>query len=103
VRLRFTPRAIADIDRIHEYISRRSPRGAANVVARIRDTGALLAMWPGAGQKTNMESIMKQSIGRYPYLIFYSVDAVTDEVVIMHVRHGARRPPKIGEIGRINE
>lgn len=98
MRLRFTPRAIADIDRIHEYISRRSPRGAANVVARIRDTGALLAMWPGAGQKTNMESTMKQAIGRYPYVIFYSGDADADEVVIMHVRHGARRSPKTDDI-----
>ena len=98
VKLRYAPRAIADIDQIHDYISRRSPRGATNVVARIRDTAGLLAMWPGVGQSTNMESILKQAVGRYPYVIFYTVNAESDEVVIMHVRHGARRSPEINEI-----
>ena len=74
VKLRYTSHAIADIDQIHEYISRRSPRGATNVMARIRDTAELLAMWPGAGQSTNMENIRKQAIGRYPYVIFYTLN-----------------------------
>lgn len=98
VKLRFAPRAIADIDKIHDYISRRSPRGATNVIARIRDTAALLALWPGAGQRTNFGSILKQSIGRYPYVIFYALDIDNDEVVIMHVRHAARRQPTSDEM-----
>jgi plasmid stabilization system protein ParE len=30
------------------------------------------------------------ALTRYPYLVFYAV--VADDVVILHVRHGAREP-----------
>jgi hypothetical protein len=29
-------------------------------------------------------------LGRYPYLIFYTISG--DELSILHVRHGARKP-----------
>jgi plasmid stabilization system protein ParE len=30
-------------------------------------------------------------VGRYPFIVFYSVEG--DTIVILHVRHGARRWP----------
>jgi plasmid stabilization system protein ParE len=63
VKLRFTPRAIADIELIYSYIEQRSARGATNVVSRIRDKAELLALWPDVGQPTNMGKILKQAIG----------------------------------------
>jgi hypothetical protein len=35
-------------------------------------------------------------LGRYPYLIFYSVSA--EELVILHIRHGARKPVEPGDL-----
>jgi plasmid stabilization system protein ParE len=29
-------------------------------------------------------------LGRYPYIVYYRVQ--NDEVVIVHIRHGARKP-----------
>jgi plasmid stabilization system protein ParE len=35
-------------------------------------------------------------IGRYPYLVFYTLG--DDEIVILHVRHGARKPIDPGRL-----
>ena len=35
MRIRYSPRATRDLDAIHEYLAKRSPRGAANVMAAI--------------------------------------------------------------------
>ena len=34
--------------------------------------------------------VRRLPLGNYPYVIFYTVEA--DEVVILRIRHGARRP-----------
>jgi plasmid stabilization system protein ParE len=33
------------------------------------------------------------AVVRYPFLIFYAIDDPADEVVILHVRHGAQDRP----------
>jgi hypothetical protein len=35
-------------------------------------------------------------LGRYPYLIFYT--AIDEELFVLHIRHGARKPPGAAEI-----
>jgi plasmid stabilization system protein ParE len=35
-------------------------------------------------------------VGRYPYLLFYSIAA--EEVVVLHVRHAAREPLSADEL-----
>jgi plasmid stabilization system protein ParE len=35
-------------------------------------------------------------LGRYPYLIFYTI--AEDELIILHVRHGARKPVDPGSL-----
>ncbi|HEY4775236.1 MAG TPA: type II toxin-antitoxin system RelE/ParE family toxin [Xanthobacteraceae bacterium] len=42
-------------------------------------------------QETEEPNVRRMPVGRYPFLVFYTVDQ--DEVVILHVRHGARKPP----------
>jgi plasmid stabilization system protein ParE len=43
------------------------------------------------GQITDEDGVRKIPVGPDPYLIFYAVEP--DEVVVLHVRHGARRNP----------
>ena len=42
-------------------------------------------------QETREAGVRRIPAGRYPYLVYYTVEA--EEVVILHVRHGARRWP----------
>jgi toxin ParE1/3/4 len=65
--------------------------GCDRVRERIERTIALIAEVPERAQLTDERGVRKMPVRSYPYLIFYAVDG--DELVILHVRHGARRPP----------
>jgi plasmid stabilization system protein ParE len=91
VRVIYSPRAISDLIEIANYLNARSPAGALAVEQRIRRTIALLAEFPGVGRPLEQRSQVRvMPLGRYPYLIFYTISG--DELSILHVRHGARKP-----------
>jgi toxin ParE1/3/4 len=95
MRLRYARRARLDIDGIHDWISRHNPRAAAEVVDRIRKTAELLSQHPGLGRETDIPGIRVLAVPRYPYLVYHSLEG--DELVIIHVRDGARAAPEPGE------
>ena len=90
MRVRYTPEAFSDRERIFEYLRGRSPRGARNVMASIRDAVRLLAEQPHSGYTTDDPDIRVRFVIRYPYKIFYRVRG--DVVEIAHIRHTSRRP-----------
>ncbi len=90
MRVRYTPEAFADRERIFEYLRERSPSGARNVMASIRDAVKLLQDQPYSGYKTDDPDVRALFIIRYPYKIFYRVR--DDVVEIAHIRHTSRRP-----------
>lgn len=40
-----------------------------------------------------MAPVRKVVVRRYPYIVYYLVDAERSEVVILTIQHGARRQP----------
>lgn len=90
MRVRYTPEAFADRERIFEYLRERSPSGARNVMASIRDAVKLLRDQPYSGYKTDDPDVRALFIIRYPYKIFYRFRG--DVVEIAHIRHTSRRP-----------
>jgi toxin ParE1/3/4 len=90
MRVRYTSEAFADRERIFEYLRERSPSGARNVMASIRDAVKLLQDQPNSGYKTNDPDVRVKFVIRYPYKIFYRVR--DDVVEIAHIRHTSRRP-----------
>ncbi|CAK11651.1 MULTISPECIES: type II toxin-antitoxin system RelE/ParE family toxin [Rhizobium] len=88
--LRYTPKALAELDEILGYIAERSPQGARNVQARIQAITTLLVQHPYSGQLTSESGLRRIVTPPYPYLIFYEVTA--EDVVIIGVRHAAREP-----------
>jgi plasmid stabilization system protein ParE len=61
------------------------------VEQRIRRTIGLLSEFPGAGRALAQRlQIRVIPIGRYPYLIFYTLSG--DELTLLHIRHAARQP-----------
>ncbi len=89
MRVRYTPEAFADRERILEYLEERSPRGARNVAASISDAVAQLGDQPRSGYRTDNPEVRVMFVVRYPYKIFYRIRETTVE--ILHIRHTSRR------------
>lgn len=88
--VRYTPRALAELDAILDFVVERSPSGGGRVQHRIRTLIELLADFPEAGQRTSVERLRRLVVTPFPYVVFYRVNA--DAIVIVSVRHTARRP-----------
>jgi plasmid stabilization system protein ParE len=88
MRVRYTPRAFSDRERIIEYLRERSPVGARNVAASIRDAVAQLRKHPLSGYQTNDPEVRIVFVVRYPYKIFYRVREIVET---LHIRHTSRR------------
>jgi plasmid stabilization system protein ParE len=95
VRLRFSPRAYADIADIHDYIAQHSARAATAIAAQIHLTSQLLARHPTLGRETDIPGVRVLPTARYPYLVYHKVQQ--DELVVIHVRHGRRDTPTANE------
>jgi plasmid stabilization system protein ParE len=90
VNVRYTRRALLQIDNALTYIESRSPQGAGHVRDRILALISLLERHPHVGRQTSRASVRRLPVNPYPYLIDYRVTAT--EIVIMRFRHAARRP-----------
>jgi plasmid stabilization system protein ParE len=89
MRVRYTPEAFSDRERIIEYLKERSESGARNVAASIREAVAQLGNQPDSGYRTDNPEVRVLFVVRYPYKIFYRVRE--DAVEILHIRHTSRR------------
>jgi toxin ParE1/3/4 len=96
VKLRFTPRAHADIDDIYQYIAQHNRTAATTVVRQIRSTSQLLARHPGLGRETDISGVRVCPTARYPYLVYHRVRG--DELIIIHIRDGRRDAPEEQEL-----
>jgi len=87
----FSKLALGQLDEILSYIAQRSPQGARRVEARFRRVVELIAEHPEAAQEMiGRSGVRRAPLIRYPYLIYYTIDA--GEVTILRIRHAARRP-----------
>jgi len=98
MRVRYTRGALAQLDEIHTYITQFNPRAAVQVITRIEELCQKLGEFPGMGHLTEQADIRVLPVVRYPYLIFYTIIPADDEVRILRIRHGRRRPLTAGEI-----
>jgi toxin ParE1/3/4 len=88
--VRFIPRAIQDLTDIADYIRSQNPSASQRVRTAILDGIEIISRYPNAGRRQSLENVRKLVIRRYPYLIYYMVDAEADELVVISIRHAAR-------------
>ena len=93
MKLRFTPRAIADMAAIADYIATESPQGALRVRDAILQSLKVLVDFPRIGRRQSVEGVRKLVTRRYGYLVYYLLDDATDEIVVLTVQHPARERP----------
>jgi plasmid stabilization system protein ParE len=91
MKVRYTDTAAVELDRILAYIANRNRAAGVALAFRIERTISSLVEFPEMAQMTDEPGIRRMPVGRYPFLIFYTVEA--DELVILHIRHTARRLP----------
>jgi toxin ParE1/3/4 len=91
MRVRYSFKALADVDEIRKYLEQRSPTGAFNVVQAINASVRSIADHPYAFERTSDPQIRMKVVRPYRYKIFYSIIG-DDTVEILHIRHTSRRP-----------
>ena len=90
MKLRFTPRAAQDLAEIADYIRQHSPLAALRVRAAILESLQHLILFPQIGRRQKIEGVRKLVTRRYPYLVFYTIDDVAEEIVVLSIQHPAR-------------
>lgn len=88
--LTWTPRALADLARLHRFLAAKNPAAARQAVRAIRQGLRPLETHPEAGRPAEgMDPAFREwwvSFGSSGYLALYRLDG--SRVVILAVRHG---------------
>lgn len=87
MKVRYSPRAVRDIENIRTYISQDNPDASWVVASFIKRSISYLHEWPYSGRATDKTNVRRLVVTNYPYAIYYRVG---DEVVILAVMHTSR-------------
>ena len=88
MKVRYTPRASDDLSAILAYLDERSPRGARNVKQAIYKAIAVIGRHLQIGRLSKVEETRVIPIGRYPYLIYWSIE-VGEAWIVTSAMHDA--------------
>ena len=81
--------ALNDLEKIHDYIATFNPSAGRTMVERIVSEAESLAAFPHRRRPVRGKDLRESTL-IYPYIIRYRVSG--DEVFVLRVRHGNRRP-----------
>jgi toxin ParE1/3/4 len=89
--LRWTRRALRDMQHLHDYIADDNPAAARRMVARIREAAGHLRRSPQMGKRGRVEDTRELVIAGTPYIVVYRLEG--EQVQIVAVIHSAQRWP----------
>lgn len=92
MKVRYSRRALVQLEQAHRFIAADDPIAARAVVERIATAVGLLGRYPTIGRPTDLRNIRAMSVPRTRYVVFYTVLVPEGEVRILRIRHTARRP-----------
>ena len=85
----FTEDALRDLDETFHYISQHYPAAYPGFEARLRAIVTRIGTWPESAQEVEQRgSVRSVPFIRYPYRLFYRVQA--DRIEVLHLHHSAR-------------
>jgi plasmid stabilization system protein ParE len=91
MKLRFTPRAVANIIAVADYIREHNPAAAERVRAAIYESLQDLVLFPRAGRPQQTSGVRKFITRKYAYLVYYTVDDSAEEIIVLNIKHPAQR------------
>jgi plasmid stabilization system protein ParE len=90
MKVRYTPRAFAERERIFSYLNERSPQAARRVVGRIIRRIRALEHNPYSGRRTDRGDLYTFWVAATTYRVYYRVQ--DNEIITLHIRHTSQRP-----------
>jgi toxin ParE1/3/4 len=90
MKIRLTRRAVEDLSEIATYLNAQNPHAALRVRKSIEEGFEYLTAFPRVGRAQTTGGIRKLVTRKYFYLVYYSLDFASDEIVIVSIRHPAR-------------
>ena len=91
MKLRFTPRATHDLAEIAEYVRTRNLSAAPAVRGAILRSLQNLTLFRQSVVPKMSRGVRKLVTTKYRYFVYYAVNEAAEEVVILTIRHSARR------------
>ena len=91
MQLRWTREAVADLERIADYLFQHVPDRAAELVRALYDAPALLLEFPHRGRPGKKRGTRELVLSRLPYLIVYALRS--DVIFVVRILHGAQQWP----------
>ena len=91
-RVLYTQKALNDLAEIVGYIAEDNADAAARFSNALVDHVALLSRFPHIGSMVRRRPNV-QKLLHSPFLVYYSIREAKREVEVVHIRHGARKPP----------
>jgi toxin ParE1/3/4 len=92
-RLLYTQKALDDLAEIIGYIAEDDAEVASRFGNALIEHVELLARFPRLGGLIRKRSQIRKLL-HSPFLIYYHVGEDKREIQVLHIRHGARKPPK---------
>jgi toxin ParE1/3/4 len=92
-RLRYTQRALNDLAKIIGYIAEDDPDAASRFGSSLLDHIELLGRFPRMGAPVRKRSEVRKLL-HSPILVYYAANDDERVIEILHLRHGARKPPQ---------
>ena len=89
MRVVWTEPALDGISQAYNYIANFNPQAAQHMADALLAAGDSLVTFPHRGRLVR-GTTMRELVSVSPYIIRYEV--IVDEVIILRVRHSARRP-----------
>ena len=96
VQIEWTEAALADVEEIHQYIERNSPRYAQLTVEKIQADALNLTHFPELGARLSefKRSVYRETLSGN-YRIIYRIDKRRNRILIIGVIHARRNLPPI--------
>jgi plasmid stabilization system protein ParE len=88
--VRFSPRALADLEAIQNYLLPLNPRGAERVRQAIVATIDHIAAFPRSSVETDEPGLLRRPLVRYRYTIYYRLASTGHDVEIVRVLYSGR-------------
>jgi len=90
MKLRFSRQAQQDLEDIADHIREQNPPAALRVRTAIIDSLRTLVLFPRIGRRQKTAGVRKLVTRRYSYIVYYTIDDTSEEVVILTIQHPAR-------------
>ncbi len=92
MKVRYTDEALRNLDEILEFIELNYPTITAAFEGRVRAIERRIAKWPNSAVEVEQRpGVRVVSLIRFPYKLFYRINA--DVIEVLHIHHAARREP----------